>query len=214
MHPLIIRQPDGTLLDHVALGVPDIQKGLDYVESLTGLRPIVNEVSARAGCSYVVAQLSLGGEQFLEIIGPNPAVEGELEGIGAYAAAMPGPKLMFWVMGVRDFGAYLRDAARAGYTFGDTRHVKNGGYEYQIGAIGMEFVPHIPSVIEWKAREDAKELAATSGCRIADFTVHHPEPETLQKVYDALGIGMLVRRGEKPRLRLVLETPTDDVILS
>ncbi len=164
MHPLIVRQPDGTLVDHVALGVPDIEKGLEYVESFTGFRPVVGEVSAKAGHSFVRAQLSLGGEQFLEVIGPNCAFEGEPEGIGGRAAALPAPR--------------------------------------------------VPSVTEWKARDDGKELAATSGCRIVDFTVHHPEPEKVRKVYDALGVIMLVRRGEEPHLRLLLETPRDDVILS
>ncbi len=196
------------------MGVPEIEKGLDYVESLTGIRPFAGEVFAGAGRSFVSARLSLGGRQFLEVIGPNPTFEGELEGIGARAAALPGPRLLFWVMGVRDFGAYLRDAVRAGYPFSDTNHVHNEGYEYRIGAIGMEVMPHIPSVIEWKSRDDGEELAATVGSRIVDFTVHHPEAQKVQKVYDALGIGVLVRRGDEPRLRLVLETPTDDVILS
>lgn len=196
------------------MGVPEIQKGLDYVESLTGIRPFAGEVFAGTGRHFVSARLSLGGRQFLEVVGPNPTFEGELEGIGARAAALPGPRLLFWVMGVRDFGAYLRDAVRAGYPFSDTNHVLNGGYEYRVGAIGAEAAPHVPSVIEWKAHDDGKELAATSGCRIVDFTVHHPEPEKVQKVYDALGITMLVRRGEEPHLRLLLETPRDDVILS
>jgi hypothetical protein len=196
------------------LGVPEIEKGLDYVESLTGIRPFAGEVFAGAGRSFVSARLSLGGRQFLEVIGPNPTFEGELEGIGARAAALPGPRLLFWVMGVRDFGAYLRDAVRAGYPFSYTNHVLNGGYEYRVGAIGAEAAPHIPSVVEWRSRDDSGELAATSGSRIADFTVHHPEAQKVQEVYDALGIGMLVRRGDKPRLRLILQTPTDDVILS
>ncbi len=199
------------------MGVPDIQKGLDYVESLTGIRPFMGEVFAGADRSFVSARLSLGGRLFLEVVGPNPAFEGELDGIRARAAALPRPRLLFWVMGVRDFGAYLRDAVRAGYPFSDTNHVHNEGYEYSIGAIGMEgmeVVPHIPSVIEWRSRDDGEELAATAGCRIVDFTVHHPEAQRVQKVYDALGIGLLVRRGDEPRLRLVLETPTDDVILS
>ena len=88
-----------------------------------------------------------------------------------------GDLLIFWVMGVRDFGAYLRDAVRAGYSFSDTNHVHNEGYEYWIGAIGMEVVPHIPSVIEWKSRDDGEEPAATVGSRIVDFTVHHPEAQ-------------------------------------
>lgn len=158
--------------------------------------------------------MSLGGRQFLEVIGPNPTFEGELEGIGARAAALPGPRLLFWVMGVRDLGAYLRDAVRAGYPFSDTNRVHDEIYEYWIGAIGMEVVPHIPPVTEWKSRDDGEELAATVGSRIVDFTVHHPEAQKVQKVYDALGSSALVRRDSSPRLRLALETPTNDMILS
>jgi len=135
----------------------------------------LREVFAGADRSFVGARLSLAGRQFPKAIGPNPTFEGELKGIGARAAALPGPRLLFWVMGVRDLGAYLRDAVRAGYPFSDTHHVHNEDHEYWIGAIGMEVVPHIPSVTEWESRDDGEELAATVGARIVDLTVHHPE---------------------------------------
>ena len=99
-----------------------------------------------------------------------------------------------------DFGAYLRDAVRAGYPFNDTNHARNGGYECRVGAIGVEVASHIPSVIGRRSHTDSGKLAATSGCRIVDFTVHHLEAQEVQKVCDALGIGMLVRRGDKLRV--------------
>ena len=39
-------------------------------------------------------------------------------------------------------------------------------------------------MIEWKARGDARELAATADSRITDFTVHHPEADTVQNQHD------------------------------
>ena len=158
---------------------------------------------------------SLGERRFLEVIGPNLTFEGELEGIGARAAALPGPRLLLWVVGVRDFGAHLRDAARAGYPLSDMNHVLDGCHGYRVGAMGAQAAPRIPSAVGREAHDGGKKLATTSGCRIVDFTVHHPEPEKVQKAYDALGTTMLVRRGEEPRLRLLPEKPrADDVILS
>ncbi len=79
-------------------------------------------------------------------------------------------------------------------------------------------------MIEWKSRGNARELTLTVGSRIVDFTVHHqrrrrciyrtsPEAEAVQNVYEVLGIGMLVRRREEPRLRFLLGTSRGDVIL-
>lgn len=82
----------------MVLGTQDIEKGLDCVESLTGIRPFVDEASTDAGHSFVSARLSLSGgfngrydgRQFLEVIGPNLDFGGGTEGAGAYTAAMAG----------------------------------------------------------------------------------------------------------------------------
>jgi len=79
----------------------------------------------------------------------------------------------------------------------------------------VESASHIPSVIEWRFRDDAGELEATVGCRIAGFTVHHPEPEKVQEIYDALETPMTVLSGERPyHLRLELDSPADGLVLS
>ena len=61
-------------LDHIILGVNDIQKGIDQFEELTGVRPVM--VFSHNGLGCKSARLSFEESVFVEIIGPDPKQPG------------------------------------------------------------------------------------------------------------------------------------------
>src|SRR6185436_20638524 len=61
---------DLSRIDHVILGINDLQIGSEERERVTGVRAVVG--GAHPGRGTQNALISLGGEHYLEILAPNP----------------------------------------------------------------------------------------------------------------------------------------------
>jgi len=69
-----IHTGDISKVDHVLLGIGDLQKGIDELESRTGVRAAFGGVHPGRGTQN--ALISLGEHHYLEILAPNPKEKG------------------------------------------------------------------------------------------------------------------------------------------
>ena len=60
-------------LDHFVVAIDDLDRGIEAFESLTGVRPVFGGEHPALGTHN--ALVSLGGEQYLEILAPRPGAE-------------------------------------------------------------------------------------------------------------------------------------------
>ncbi|HET6929925.1 MAG TPA: VOC family protein, partial [Candidatus Acidoferrum sp.] len=101
-----------TLLDHILLGSPDLQAGIDFVERHTGVRATFGGVHPGRGTQN--ALLSLGERRYLEIIAPDPAQPGVKNPIASNLHSLTEPRLIGWAAhpgSVAAFAEKLRAAA-------------------------------------------------------------------------------------------------------
>lgn len=63
-------------IDHIVLGISDLDTGVEQVEKLTGVRPRFDGRDAKLGTQSAV--ILLGTDSFLEILAPDPKADPEL----------------------------------------------------------------------------------------------------------------------------------------
>ena len=86
-------------IDHLMWAVPDLAAGVDRLESLTGVRAASGGAHPGMGTANVL--LGLGPGVYLEVIGPDPALD-EPTGFGALLAALDAPELRSWAIRTDD----------------------------------------------------------------------------------------------------------------
>jgi hypothetical protein len=213
----IIRQHNGSVLDHIGWGVPNFAAGVEALAAMTGVRPVLLYEPEGDERPFRNAVLHLGGAQHLEVIGPSPDYAGELKGIGAFTASLPAPALIYWYVGSGDLDAVAAQARAAGYNFQMFDDIPGDGSNFRRGAIGgYQHLPAVPLVVEWhrETQPDGRWRADLgASCALVEFRVEHPEPEGVRAMYAALGIDQAVEWGTRPRLSLTLDTPKGRVRL-
>ena len=81
-------------IDHFVWGTSDLAEGCAYIEDLFGVAP--KPGGTHPGLGTCNALLSLGADQYLEIMAPQDPPP---ESGGARLAALPEPGLVTWVIG-------------------------------------------------------------------------------------------------------------------
>ena len=71
---------DLSRIDHIILGVNDLQKGIEQFERLTGVRAVYGGAHPALGTHNALA--SLGELRYLEILAPNPEADGTSDWAG------------------------------------------------------------------------------------------------------------------------------------
>jgi len=230
-----------TRLDHLLVGVPDLEAGIDWLQAATGVR------AAGAGTwedeAAGLAFASLGGRAYLAVVGPDGSAA-PAGSLGARLGAPAGPRLIGWAWTVdagvldglaadaRDLGltAVVRELARRRP---DGRTVVSRYLVLEGGAIGRFAAgpgrcggtgggggaggagsgsAHLPIFVE-PGRGAHPSIDAPAGLRLRSFSVADPEPDGFRKLLADLGVDVEVLEGA-PGLAVVLDSPMGELTLA
>src|SRR5712675_1338552 len=103
------------LLDHILLGCNDLDRGIDFVEESTGVRPAIGGVHPGRGTRN--ALLSLGERRYLEIIAPDPKqdrIEPFAQKQIAHLKQLTSPHLIGWAAHPGDLEKFSMRLGEAG----------------------------------------------------------------------------------------------------
>src|SRR5262245_13961463 len=102
--------PIRTTVDHLLLGVSNLEAGVTWVERITGVKAVLG--GSHPGVGTHNALLSLGGKQYLEIIAPDPRQSAYDYRIDLRTLAEP--RLITWAASTTDIQAIARAAREFG----------------------------------------------------------------------------------------------------
>lgn len=205
-------------LDHLIFGVPDLDRGIDLVERLFGVRPERGGRHEAFGTRN--ALLSLGDDRYFEIIAPDPDATNPPRPRILGLDDVTVPQLVAWVArSERDLETRAAESRAAGIDLGSvlagSRTRPDGTrVSWTCTDPAAVAVPGIrPFLIDW-GNTPSPAGSAPPGCRLAGFAARHPHPEQERAALLALGLDVAVAFGDRPALHAKLETPRGTISLT
>ena len=204
--------PAVSAVDHVLLGIGDLDHGMTRVQQMTGVMPAMG--GSHPGVGTRNALLALGGRRYLEIIAPDPA-QTEFK-FRIDLRKLSGPRLITWAAATKDAEAVAKRARESGFeVFGpqEGSRARPDGKVLRWKTLAVKSdlaadnVDPIPFFIEWAADSLHPSQDSPGGCELAALEFDHPKPAEVRNVLARLGIEEKVSRRERSRLVATLRTP-------
>jgi glyoxalase-like protein len=201
-------------LDHILLGVSDLEYGITWVEKRTGVRALFGGVHPGRGTRN--ALLSLGPRRYLEIIAPDP--QQPLAGPAQPLMEMREPRLFNWAVHTDDIVDAARRAVAAGFAidgpaYGSRARPDAKILRWKTCRLKDDRGGLLPFFIEWSRESLHPAADARAGCVLKRFVIESPSAPELARQCQSLGLEVTVERAEKPALRAVLGTPKGEIEL-
>ena len=214
--------PARTAVDHLALGIADLDEGIAWFEGMTGVKAVMG--GSHPGWGTRNALISLGGRQYLEIIAPDPAqTVYKPVNFQTDLRTLTQPRLIFWAAATNDIAAIAENALRmalpiVGPIEGSRARPDGKVLQWKTLVVRNKFAVQaaepIPFFIEWASGSVHPSQDSPKGCELQSFEIEHPDPVGLLNALKSLGIEARATQARNARLRATLQTPKGIVELN
>ncbi len=195
-------------IDHVILGVADLDQGIAQLSDLCGVMPVLGGKHEHTGTHN--ALLSTSSHAYLEVLAPQRGVElsRELEPLRALANLTP----VGWAVAIEDAELTMRRLRAAGYSVSElqegSRLTPEGSVirwrAFQLTTPGLEIAPFF---IEWDAASAHPSETAPEGCSLESLELRTPHDEALRRLLSLLQLESRVVRADAAQLVVTLKGP-------
>lgn len=204
-----------TQVDHLILGVSDLQEGIRAVEEQTGVRPIWG--GRHPGGSTCNALISLGEKHYLEILAPDP--EQEPNDRSLELKALRTPQLIGWAVSSQKIEIEAERLRVVGYSVqgpaAGSRERPNGSVlKWQTVSIASAPSDLVPFVIQWHPDSAHPSEDSPQGCRLKTLVLQHPDPNLIGPILKDMGLQVSLSRGSQESLEAYIETPRGLLMLT
>jgi hypothetical protein len=212
-------KPVISAVDHLLLGVADLDRGIDWIEKRSGVHAAVGGVHPGAGTRN--ALLSLGTGHYLEIIAPDPEQAGAKD--DRHLRELSSPRLINLALTTNDIDAVVAKARKArlevsGPQDGSRRLPSGKILRWQRLAIkndlGAGPIQPVPFFIQWAPDSPHPSLDSPQGCALEAVEFEHPDPPRLNLIFEMLGLDADVSAGGEVRITAKIKTPNGRLELS
>jgi hypothetical protein len=206
--------PRAPALDHLVVGVADLDAGVREIERRTGVRAASGGEHPGAGTHN--ALLALGPHSYLEIVAPRPGAQ--VPERLAYLGGLTAPTPVMWAVASSDIAALDVRLRAHGYATtgpmpGSRRRPDGGELRWTTLAITQPPLAGAPFFIEWAPGSAHPAATSPGGCALESFRLVLPDPAPLQRLLGLLELDTPVVQGAQPALEIVLRTPRGTVRL-
>jgi hypothetical protein len=181
-------------LDHIMFAAADLNQGISEIADLTGVRAAIGGTHPGNGTRN--ALLSLGADQYLEIIAPDP--EQELQGtLGEELIQHGGSGVRSWAVASDDLASVAavgRDQGLGVRPIVDMNRTTPAGVRLDWQICFLFGNSLLPFFIDWKKSPHPAQNTP-KGCALDSFTVSLPDHVPYRTLMDALGVEVTIVNG-------------------
>ena len=203
-------------VDHLLYASANLQRGMDEIEALLGVRPAQGGRHPQYGTHN--ALLSLGPGMYLEVIARDPDLECPERGAFVDIPAGGNSHLITWVFRT----AGIQEAAAAAHSAGiGLGPVESGMRTRPDGSelswqltdpYAMPMGGAVPFLIDW-GNAVHPSAVAPSGGRLVELVIEHPEAEKVRRAMSVIGAEIQIIDCDKFRLFANIESKNGLVTL-
>ena len=195
-------------IDHIILGINDLDKGIAQFKELTGITPVFGGIHPNSFTHN--ALVALDGEMYIEIMAPRP----DAQQVPDYFLTLENLTPIDWAVRTRDTQQTKEKLNAAGFIISERREgsrAKSDGTLLSWITFGIENQEDFPFFIEWGTGSVHPSASSPAGCSLNSFYINTPEVEAMGKLNTILQLGATVAKRNKKQLRVTLNTPKDVV---
>jgi glyoxalase-like protein len=195
-------------IDHVIVGMADLERGMDRFEQLTGVRPVIGGANPRTATRN--ALVSLGNRRYLELLAPrgDAPPSADIDLLRKLEDLTP----LRWVVSTSQPEVTVRHLRQLGYGISDPlpgSRVKPDGttlrwVRFRITGPELEVAPVL---INWDSLSLHPSIDSPAGCDLTDLTLVLSSQDAYQRLLKVLAVGVGIRKGDSPRLEVTLSCP-------
>jgi hypothetical protein len=209
-------------VDHLVYAVPDLEEGVRRIAALLGVSPTPG--GRHEGLGTANALVGLGGQTYLEIIGPDPEQPEPVHARPFGIDALAGPRLVTWAVREGDLEGRAAAARAHHYDAGEvvamSRRRADGveiSWRLLIPPTALQGGPWpgdglVPFFIDW-GETPHPATSVERGALLIGLTARHPDPAAVRGLLRAAGVELPVDPGETPQLTAVIGSPAGRVEL-
>jgi Glyoxalase-like domain len=203
-------------VDHLVYATPDLNRGVEEIEKLLGVRAIAGGHHPGRGTRN--ALVALGPTAYLEILAPDPEQPPPQEPRPFGLDGLKKSKLVGWFVKGRDLERLRSEAVRNGVPLGEVksgtrRRPDNVQLLWQFTDPSVRVADGIvPVFIDW-GDSPHPALTAPKGATLVSLRAEHPDVPGVREMLRRLGLDLPVKRSHSPALIAVIEGPRGRVEL-
>ena len=195
-------------IDHILIGISDLDQGIADFEKATGVRPVYGGKHPSGTHNALV---SLGSRLYLEIIANQPNASGWAE-LNALRHVTP----VGWAVSTTDMGATRTQLAAGGLATTEPRagsRVTPSGSTLSWNTFALlEEAEEAPFFIAWSPDSPHPSTTSPSGCNLVKWQVRAPASDSLARLHGLLGTAFELLREREIQFRLELHCPKGNVV--
>lgn len=204
------------MLDHLVYATCDLDATARDLGDRLGVVPAPGGRHVGRGTRNYL--LGLGGDSYLEIIGPDPE-QTDFTGVRPFGLdSLERPRLVGWAARVTGIERTIEESREKGYDPGPVRSMSRRTPDGELLSWKLTDVPGtlipalLPFLIDW---DDSPHPSQTSpaGVRLVGFQLESPDPVPIGRALRALGANLMVHQGEQPRLVATVVGPNGELQL-